>query len=411
MKAELITIGDEILIGQIVNTNAVFLSKALNKIGIEIVQITSVSDDKAHIVHALDASKQRAEIAIITGGLGPTKDDITKHTLCEFFNTSLEMHEPTLEKIKAFFALRNRPMLESNNLQAELPMSCQILENNYGTAAGMWFERDHTIYISLPGVPYEMKGIMSEEAIPKLQSLFELKSMYYKTAMTQGKGESFLAEIIKEWEEKVYSKGLSLAYLPSPGLVKLRITSTNGDNDADAIDELFTELEQLIPKYLFGYDSDTLPSVIGKLLTSKSLSIGTVESCTCGKLASYITEVSGASSYFMGSLLTYSNDLKQRLASVSEESLNQFGAVSEQVAKEMAEGGRLNLGVDVCISTTGIAGPTGGSDEKPVGMVWVAISTCDQTITHKFQFSQHRERNIHMTTLCALNMLKNMLSE
>jgi len=292
-----------------------------------------------------------------------------------------------------------------------LPISCQILENNYGTAAGMWFERDNTIYISLPGVPYEMRGIMSEVAIPKLQSLFELKSMYYKTAMTQGKGESFLAEIIKDWEEKVYSKGLSLAYLPSPGLVKLRITSTNGDKDANAIDELFIELEKLIPKYLFGYNSDTLPSVIGEMLKSKNLSIGTVESCTCGKLASYITEVSGASAYFMGSLLTYSNDLKQRLANVSEESLNQFGAVSEQVAIEMAEGGRLKLGVDVCVSTTGVAGPTGGSNEKPVGMVWVAISTCNQTITRKFQFSQHRERNINMTSLCALNLLKNMLSE
>ena len=410
MNVEIISIGDELLIGQTINTNASWIGKELSAIGARILKSVSIADQKEEILNSLSNIGLKTDCVIITGGLGPTKDDITKHTLCEFFNTSLEIHEPTLDKIKTFFALRNRPMLEANHLQAELPLSCEILENNYGTAAGMWFKHERTIFISLPGVPYEMKGIMTEEVIPKLQSLFELKAMYYKTAMTQGMGESFLAEEIKEWEEKVYSHGFSLAYLPSPGLVKLRITSNNGDKDTQTIDKLFIELEKQIPKYLFGYNSDTLPIVIGELLKSKNLSIGTVESCTSGKLASLITEISGASAYFMGSLLTYSNELKQKLANVSKESIDQHGAVSEQVAIEMAEGGRLKLGVDVCISTTGVAGPTGGSEEKPVGLVWVGIATPEQTITHKFQFSQHRERNINMTSLSALNLLRNALN-
>jgi nicotinamide-nucleotide amidase len=409
MNVEIISIGDELLIGQTVNTNASWIGLSLSNIGARIVKTTTISDQKKEIIDSLLELDEETQCVIITGGLGPTKDDITKHTLCDYFETSLEMHQPTLDKIKDFFAQRNRPMLNSNNQQAALPKSCTILENNYGTAAGMWFEKNQIVYISLPGVPYEMKGIMTEEVIPKLQSQFELKSMYFKTAMTQGIGESFLAELIKDWEDQVYSNGLSLAYLPSPGIVKLRLSSLKGKKDQKIIDGFFEQLETIIPQYLFGFNSDTLPSVIGNQLKERKLTIGTVESCTAGKLASEITQVSGSSSYYMGSLLTYSNQLKEKLANVSKSEMQEHGSVSEQVARSMAEGGRTKLNVDVCISTTGISGPTGGTEEKPVGMVWVAISTPKTTITRKFQFSQHRERNIHMTTLCALNLLRNNL--
>lgn len=411
MNVEIISIGDELLIGQTVNTNASWIGQELSIIGARILKSISISDQKEEILNSLSNIDSKTDCVIITGGLGPTKDDITKHTLCEFFNTTLEIHEPTLDKIKSFFALKNRPILETNQQQAALPKSCQILENNYGTAAGMWFEHKNIIFISLPGVPYEMKGIMSEGVIPKLQELFELKSIYFKTAMTQGIGESFLAEVIKEWEHEIYSHDLSLAYLPSPGLVKLRITSYQGRRDEDKIAKLFKELESLIPKYIFGYDSDTLPSVIGKMLKDQNLTIGTVESCTSGKLSSLITSVSGSSEYYMGSLLTYSNNLKEKLAKVSMNSISKHGSVSEQVAIEMAQGGIDILGVDVCISTTGVAGPTGGSEEKPVGMAWVAVAIGSNTIARKFQFGDHRERNIQMTSLSALNLLRNALKQ
>ena len=410
MNVEIISIGDELLIGQTINTNTSWIGMELSNIGARILKTTTISDQKKEIIDSLTEIDEKTECVIITGGLGPTKDDITKHTLCEYFETSLEIHEPTLDKIKAFFAQRKRPMLETNHLQSALPKTCDILENNYGTAAGMWFEKDQVIYISLPGVPYEMKGIMTEEVIPRLQSKFALKSMYFKTAMTQGIGESFLAELIKDWEDAVYSNGLSLAYLPSPGIVKLRLSSQKGRKDEKKIDALFKQLETIIPQYVYGYNSDTLSSIIGTILKERQLSIGTVESCTAGKVASEITKTSGSSAYYMGSLLTYSNELKEKLADVPKEVIQENGSVSEEVARAMAEGGKSRLGVDLCISTTGIAGPTGGTEDKPVGLVWVAIATPETTITRKFHFSQHRERNIHMTVLCALNLLRNSLS-
>jgi nicotinamide-nucleotide amidase len=297
-------------------------------------------------------------------------------------------------------------MLDSNYKQAELPVDCTILENDYGTAAGMWFEKNNKIYISLPGVPYEMQGIMTEQAIPKLKERFKLKSMYYKTALTQGIGESFLAEKISDWEESVYKHGFSLAYLPSSGIVKLRISSANGSDDAEKINSLFLALEKQIPKHFFGYDSDTLPHIIGKQLIEKKLSIGTVESCTAGMLASQISSIPGASAYYEGALLTYSYKIKTSLAKVPAELIQKEGAVSEPVAIQMAENGREILGADICISTTGIAGPGGGTETKPVGMVWIAIATKEGTTTKKMQFSKHRERNIKMTVLSALNLLR-----
>ncbi len=406
MNIEILAIGDELLIGQTINTNASWLGQELSKIGARITRSLVIADDKNRILEALDQCYSETNCVIITGGLGPTKDDITKHTLCEYFETNLEIHQPTLAKIEAYFASRNRPMLESNILQAALPVDCEILANNYGTAAGMLFEKNGRYCVSLPGVPYEMKGIVTEQLIPRLTQRFQLKAMYHYTALTQGIGESFLAEQISDWEDRIRERGFGLAYLPSPGLVKLRITSYEGKEDQADIMEFFQELATRLPEAVFGYESDSLPEVCGRLLTENQFSIGTVESCTSGLLAQQITSVSGASDYFMGSLLTYSNDLKHRLCDVSVNSILSEGAVSEQVALEMAENGAKKLGVDVCISTTGIAGPTGGSIDKPVGLVWIGLSISGKTVAKKFQFGDNRERNIQMTVLCALNWLR-----
>ena len=406
MKVELISIGDELLIGQTVNTNASWIGETLSKSGAEIIKTVAISDKKNEIIASLNAIYDNTDVVIITGGLGPTKDDITKYTLAEYFGSKLKQDQHTLDKIETFFSQRNRPMLDSNYKQAELPIDCTILENDYGTAAGMWFEKKNKIFISLPGVPYEMQGIMTEQAIPELKKRFKLKSMYYKTALTQGIGESFLAEKIEDWENQIYENGLSLAYLPSAGIVKLRISSAKGSDDAEKIDSLFLALEKLIPNHFFGYDRDTLPQIIGQQLIDKNLTIGTVESCTAGMLASQISSIPGASAYYEGALLTYSYKIKSRLANVSAELIQKEGAVSEPVAIQMAENGRDILGADICISTTGIAGPGGGTETKPVGMVWIAIATKEGTTTKKMQFSKHRERNIKMTVLSALNLLR-----
>ena len=409
MNIELLSIGDELLIGQTINTNAAWIGQEMSLIGARIIRTTVISDTTEAIQSSLDSIDSNTDCIIITGGLGPTKDDITKHTLCSYFNTRLEVHLPTLKKIEDYFFKRNRPMLESNIQQAELPLNCVILNNNYGTAAGMWFEEKGKIFISLPGVPYEMKGIMLEEVIPRLKEKFSLKSIYHKTALTQGIGESFLAEIIYNWENSIRSNNLGLAYLPSPGLVKLRITSYRGEEDKKIIDAYFDELKNLIPEALYGFENESLTQVIGEMLRTRKMTIGTVESCTSGLLASQICSISGASDYFMGSLLTYSNSLKISLADVSPETLEKFGAVSEEVVKEMALGGRKKMGVDCCISTSGIAGPNGGSIEKPVGLVWIAIALPTKTIVKKFEFGDNRERTIQMTVSSALNYLRHEL--
>ena len=406
MKADIISIGDELLIGQTVNTNASWIGKELAMRGVRIMQITAIPDDEQKIAEAVDDAFGRSEIIIVTGGLGPTKDDITKHTLCKYFDTTLFLHEPTLKKIEDYFALRNRSMLEVNRKQAELPEKCEILDNNYGTAAGMWFNKEGKILVSLPGVPYEMKGIMTEQVFPRLMERFELKSLFHVTLMTQGLGESFLADQISDWEDKVRDAGLGLAYLPSPGMVKLRLTSYEGKEREEEIRSLFTELEQRLPQYVFGYDEMSLSEIVGKLLKENGLTLGTVESCTGGLLAGNIVSVPGASDYFMGSLLTYSNHLKMQLAGVSEASLMEFGAVSQEVVEEMALGGQEKLGLDLCIATSGVAGPTGGTEEKPVGTVWIAIALKNKVVSKRFYFGNDRERNIQMTILSALNMAR-----
>jgi len=406
MNVELISIGDELLIGQTINTNAAWLGQTLTLFGARIIKTTTISDQEEAIISTLSAISKKIDCVIITGGLGPTNDDITKHTLSAHYGLPLIMHQETLRHIENYFGKRNRPMLESNRQQAMLPDGCVILPNKNGTAAGMWINDGNQIIISLPGVPYEMKSIVQEELLPLLSQRFKVSAHYHKTAHTQGIGESFLAEKIVDWEQALQSNGLHLSYLPSPGFVKLRINSFAGESDKEKIDGYFKELEGIIPEALYGYEQDTLVSVIAIKLLSKNLTIGTVESCTSGLLAHELCGIPGSSAYFKGALVTYSNELKKKLANVDEKIIVKNGAVSREVACSMAEEGRKILGVDICIATTGISGPSGGSDEKPVGFVWVAIATKDKTLVRSFQFGDNRTRNQQMTVSSALNFLR-----
>ena len=406
MKVELISIGDELLLGQTINTNAAWLGKQLSLIGSEVIRVNTISDTKDSILNSLNGISKEANCVILTGGLGPTKDDITKQVLSEFFDSELVLHDLTLQKVTSFFKAREAQMLDANTHQAYVPSSCIVLNNNYGTAPGMWFDNEDRVYISLPGVPYEMKGIFMDEIIHRIKDRFNLSSIYHKTLLTQGIGESFLAEKLVKWETNIRKKGFGLAYLPSPGIVKLRITSKNGIKDKDQINVFFKEIEVRFPEAFFAYGELSLPEVTGNLLKKNKKTLGTVESCTSGMLANKITSAAGSSNYFMGSLLTYSNRLKTDLLRVSKNSIKKFGAVSEEVAVEMAKNGREILDVDYCISTTGIAGPGGATDSKPVGLVWVGLATRDQVITRKFNFGDNRERNKLRTALSSLNLLR-----
>lgn len=406
MNVEIVSIGDELLIGQTINTNAAWLGQECSKLGIRVVHVTTISDDEKEIVSAIDAAMNRADLILVTGGLGPTKDDITKHTLTEYFNTTLERHEPTLAQIERFFTSRNRPMLEVNRKQADLPKSCVILSNPLGTAAGMWFEKEGRILVSMPGVPYEMKGIMANEVFPRLQEKFDLKAIYHRTLMTQGLGESFLADRISDWENKVRSVGLSLAYLPSPGMVKLRLTSFEGKTRQQEIDSYFDELIHELPQFVYGKDDMSLAASVGQLLLEKKYTMGTVESCTGGAIAQQITSHSGSSLYFKGTLVTYTNELKEKLVAVDSDVLANEGPVCQEVVKQMAQNGRLKLGVDFCISTSGIAGPEGGTEKNPVGTVWIAVASKSRVVAKKFSFGDNRERTIQMAVLSALNLLR-----
>jgi nicotinamide-nucleotide amidase len=409
MKVEVLAIGDELLIGQTINTNAAWIGQEMSSRGYQVQRALVIEDKPEAITKALDAILPSSNCIIITGGLGPTKDDLTKYTLAQYFDSPLEIHQATLEQIEGFFASRNKPMLEVNVQQAALPTKATILKNRRGTAAGMWFEHKNVIFISLPGVPYEMKTIMTEEAFPLLEKRYAGTTLYHKTMHTQGIGESFLADQIADWEDRVRAAGLGLAYLPSPGMVKLRLSSYTGQENAARIDRFFEELETRLSAHIFGYGETTLEAALGQELLNKQATVGTVESCTAGLLAQHIARISGASAYYQGALLTYSNELKVKIAEVNAAVLEQYGAVSEEVAIEMAANGRRLLGVDYCLSTTGVAGPTGGSIDKPVGMVWVGLSGPNGTIAQKFQFGDNRERNLEMTVLSAMNWLRHYL--
>jgi nicotinamide-nucleotide amidase len=406
MQADIITIGDELLIGQTVNTNTAWIGQQLSLMGMPIGRTVTISDDREEILAAVEESLNRSNLVIVTGGLGPTKDDITKETLCEYFNTELVLYPDVLERITRYFEARGRSMLESNVQQAYLPKDCVVLDNHLGTASGMWFERGGRVVVSIPGVPYEMKALMENEILPRVKSVFSVSGMYHQTVMTQGIGESFLAELIKDWENRIYADGMGLAYLPSPGVVKLRITSKLGVQDSVRIEQYMSEIEKRLPKHVYGRNGESIVEVVAKLLRQSGKSFGTVESCTGGAIASAFVEVPNTSDFFNGSLITYSNEMKTQLCGVDKELLIKYGAVSEEVVKQMATGGAEHLGLDYCIAVSGIAGPDGGTDEKPVGMVWCAIKTPEKVVTRKFQFGTDRGRNIEMTVLSSVNLLR-----
>jgi len=408
--AEIITIGDELLIGQVIDTNSAWMGQKLNEIGIKVKQITSISDDKMHILTTLEEAKKRADVILITGGLGPTKDDITKKTLCDYFGSELVFHEPSFKVIEEIFNSRGRTITETNRLQAYVPANCEVLVNKNGTAPGMWFNDGKKIIVSMPGVPNEMKGLMETLVIPQLKSKFNLAPIVHKTILTQGIGESFLSDLIEKWELAlpVYMK---LAYLPSAGTVRLRITASGKDADVlrKEVESQTEELKKLIPEYIFGYETDQLESLIGELLAQKNKTLSTAESCTGGFIAHKITSVPGSSRYYMGSVLPYSNDLKTGLLKVDPELIAKHGAVSQEVVTQMAELARKMLKTDYAIATSGIAGPSGGSDLKPVGTVWIGIAGPEKTKAWKVQLGSNRLRVITETALHALNGLRKEL--
>ncbi|MCE3294367.1 MAG: competence/damage-inducible protein [Crocinitomicaceae bacterium] len=406
MKAEIISIGDELLIGQTINTNASWIGSELALIGVRVCSGQVVSDTREAIVAAFDLAFDRSDLIIVTGGLGPTKDDITKHVLCDYFNTTLKIKEDVLKRIESYFAGRKRPMLDVNIQQAALPEACQVIDNFLGTASGMWFEKDGKVLISLPGVPYEMKGMMQNVLLDKIKDYFKVKALYHKTVMATGIGESFLAEEMKDWEERILADGFGLAYLPSPGIVKLRLTSYKGEEDSERIQAYCEEVKTRLPYHVFGEDDISLAKVVGDLLLQTGETLTTVESCTGGGIASELVTAPGSSGYLKAGLITYTEEMKTKLAAVPPEVIEEFGVVSQETAEAMARGGRERIETEYCLSCTGFAGPDGGDEKNPVGTIWIALATPEQVISKKLNLGDNRERNIKMTIFAALNLLR-----
>lgn len=414
MQAELITIGDEILIGQTIDTNSAWMGKELNALGIQVSQITSIKDDRNAIKLALIAAEQSAaNLVFITGGLGPTKDDITKHVLCEYFETYLERNQEVLEKIQSFFKERGREMLETNNQQADLPKACTVLMNEMGTASGMWFERNNTVFVSMPGVPYEMKHLMSDQVLPKVKEIFRLPAIFHKTIMTEGVGESFLVEIIKDWETSLIAEDIKIAYLPSPGIVRVRLTAMGTDLEPlqEKVLRKAKELHQLIPDHIYGEDDILMEEALAELLVKNKKTISTAESCTGGYIAHLLTSKEGSSAYYLGGFVSYDNQVKIETLKVSRDSIEEYGAVSQTVAEQMAFGARNLLKTDFSIATSGVAGPGGGTEEKPVGTVWIAVASEKGVVSKKFLFEKNRDRNIRRSAMAAMSMVRKVISK
>ncbi|MCB9185429.1 MAG: competence/damage-inducible protein A [Flavobacteriales bacterium] len=410
MRVEIITIGDEILIGQIVDTNSAWMAQELNAIGAKVERILTISDGMDVIKQALAEAENRAEIVLVTGGLGPTKDDVTKKALADYFNCGFTFHPNIAEHIAGLFARFGKEMTELNRLQAELPSACEPLQNDLGTAPGMWFEKDGTVFVSMPGVPYEMKGIMQNHVLPRISKKFNAPTILHRTVLTMGMGESWLSERIGEWEDALPDE-IKLAYLPSPGRVRLRL-SAYGEDPAKLkglLEDQVQKLLELIPELVYGFDDETIEQVVGDLLLKQGKTLSTAESCTGGMIAHQITSVSGSSAYFLGSIVSYANAVKMESLGVTEDSLIRNGAVSEEVVRQMAEGARQSLHSDYSIATSGIAGPDGGTDEKPVGTVWIAVSGPNGTVAKKYRFGHDRSRNIEISSNTALNMLRKQL--
>ena len=406
MKATIITIGDEILIGQILDTNSRYISRALNAHGIVVAERTSIGDNRSQIVDTLDRALSQSEVVIITGGLGPTKDDITKHTLCDYFGSKLRYDEVEAEHIRTMLAARNIAFNDLNRGQAMVPECCTVLHNAHGTAPGMWFEQNGRVVISLPGVPFEMQHLIDEEVMPRLKAHFELREIVHRTMITFGIAESILAERIAKWEDALPDH-IHLAYLPAPNVVRLRLSAyeVEGKEVRHEIDNLFEELRTIIPDNIAGFEEASVEELVHNILIERGLTLATAESCTGGAIASKFTAQAGASAYFLCGVVSYSNESKSNVLGVEMSDIAQFGAVSEQVAMAMAKGAKAISGADFAVSTTGIAGPTGGSKEKPVGTVWIGIATPDKCYAVLKNCGTDRSQIISRATAYAIAML------
>lgn len=412
INASIITIGDELLIGQVVDTNSAWIAQQLNKAGIWLRRRVSVGDSKPEIVAALDEESKNASIILITGGLGPTADDITKPVLCEYFGGKLIIDAGALANVEAIFARLNRPMIERNFKQAEVPDVCTVIPNKRGTAPGMWFEKEGKIFVSMPGVPHEMKGMMTDYVLPRLQEFFTLPFIDHRTLLTVGIGESFIAEHIQHWEAALPSH-LKLAYLPNYGMVRLRITGHSSNDKAlqQELDKQFTDLKTLVKEWMVADEDIALPQAVGNMLVQKGSTVGTAESCTGGYIAHLFTSHPGSSAWYKGSVVSYSNEVKKTLLGVSSETLDTVGAVSEETVKQMLQGALQQLKTDYAVATSGIMGPDGGTTEKPVGTVWIAAGSPEKVVTEKFSFRYDRARNIEMAANFALNMLRKIIGD
>lgn len=410
VTAEVISIGDELLIGQTVNTNAGWMGERLSRIGIRPVRVRVIGDDRQEILEAVNTA--RAEVVLITGGLGPTKDDITKQVLCEFFGTRLVRHPDIEAAIAAFFRSIGRDPLEVNLAQADLPEACTVVPNDRGTASGMWFNKDERVFVSMPGVPYEMKAMMEKHVLPELRRVFDPPTIVHRTILTTGLGESHLAQRIATWEDSLAADEIKLAYLPSPGLVKLRLSTYANLDPQGARDRVARKAEQLygmIPELIFGEGEERLEQVVGRLLKARGQTLSLAESCTGGYVSHLITGVPGSSAYFIGGVVSYANAVKMEELGIPSDMLELNGAVSQPVVERMASGVRDALRTDWSIALSGVAGPDGGTDEKPVGTVWMAVAGPDGVSATKVFFPGTRDLVIRRSALAALNMLRRRL--
>jgi nicotinamide-nucleotide amidase len=410
MQAEIISIGDELLIGQTVNTNAAWLGAELSRLGFEVYRSTSIADRREEILKALEEASGRSKVILITGGLGPTSDDITKPVLCEFFDTKLVLNNEVLKMIAEMLQRRNFVMNENNRKQAEVPEKCRVLTNATGTAPGMWFEKKGSIFISMPGVPLEMKYIMTEHVLPELRTRFREQSIVHKNIMTYGLPEAKLAELLTEFEAGL-PPFVKLAYLPSLGIIKLRLTAKGEERNLieSEIKKQTAKLYSSISHLIYGEDEESMEMAVGRLLKQKSATVSTAESCTGGNIAHMLTSVPGSSEYYRGSVIAYDNRIKVSQLKVEEETLLKYGAVSRETAVEMASGVRTLIGTDYSVAATGIAGPSGGSEGKPLGTVWISVASPKEIAAEKYVFGSDRMLNIKRASIAALNLLRKQI--
>ena len=411
ITAEIITIGDELLIGQVVETNSAYIARELDKIGISVYQITSVSDERRHILSALNDASRRVQLVLTTGGLGPTKDDITKEVFAEYTNDQLVFHGETLRQLEAMMASRGSTLNALMIKQAEVPSRCTVIPNSAGTAPGMWFEKDGVVYIAMPGVPFEMKTMMENEVLPRLQQKFVTGIILHRTLLVTGFPESALALHIEEWEDNL-PQNISLAYLPGSGMIRLRLSTSGAERQIleTQVEAELKKLRVLLGNHIVSENDETIEEIIARMLTEKGQTLAVAESCTGGNIAHLLTSISGSSAYFKGSVVAYANEIKEKILQVNPQDLQQFGAVSEQVVKQMAANVRKLMVTDYGIATSGIAGPMGGTPDKPVGTMWIAVATAAQTEARLLRYGNNRESNIQRTSTAALNLLREMMA-